>query len=216
MRKGIAVGCGSPLGDLFYLADAMLYDSRPSAPPPAMQVGVGEDLRAQLYQLYGEGQITEEVFIALCALADRGQLRPADLAVHRALARRPHLVQPGDVALTNALRGIHSRLARLAEARTASAKVLADLEARQVDLNRRMAEKENAARASVETDEEAARARLTEKLELVRSHDRLVEQAEALRADLARLDDLRAQLEAKAAELEAVRARSRLNEEVLK
>jgi hypothetical protein len=118
--------------------------------------------------------------------------------------------------LTNALRGIHSRLARLAEARTASAKVLADLEARQVDLNRRMAEKENAARASVETDEETARARLTEKLELVRSHARQVEQAEALRADLARLDDLRAQLEATAAELEAVRARSRLNEEVLK
>ncbi len=216
MRKGIAMGCGSPLGDLFYLADAMLYYTRTSAPPPAMQVGVGEDLRAQLYQLYGEGQITEEVFVALCALADRGQLRPADLAVHRALARRGHPVQPGDVALTNALRGIHARLARLAETRTASAKVLTDLEARQADLDRRMAEKENAARASVETDEEATRARLTEKLELVRSRGRLVEQAAALQADLNRLDDLRAQLDAKAAELEAVRARSRLNEEVLK
>ena len=40
-------------------------------------------------------------------------------------------------------------------------------------------------------------------------------QAEALRADLARLADLRAQLEDKAAELEAVQARSRLAEEVL-
>jgi hypothetical protein len=57
-----------------------------------------------------------------------------------------------------------------------------------------------------------------EKAELEASRERLAEQAAALRDDLARLDDLRAQLEAKATELEAVGAREGLvavvNEEV--
>ncbi|HEX9597606.1 MAG TPA: hypothetical protein VF982_12050, partial [Anaerolineales bacterium] len=67
------MSCGSPLGDLFYLADALL--SRPSdIPLPTNGRGAalslskgagGEGLRAQLYQLYGEGQIGEEVFTAL-------------------------------------------------------------------------------------------------------------------------------------------------------
>src|SRR5512134_1787246 len=159
------MGCGSPLGDLFYLADAVLYYSYPAAPPPAESVSAGDDLRAQLYQLYGEGQIAEEVFTALRALADRGQLRPADLAVHRALARR----SGGNAALAAALRGVRARLARLTEARTASARVLADLEARQAGLDRRVAEKEDAARESLNVDEDAARARLAEKIELIRS-----------------------------------------------
>ncbi|MBI4768906.1 MAG: hypothetical protein HY784_00465 [Chloroflexi bacterium] len=212
------MGCGSPLGDLFYLADSLLEPYPHPHPLPLPRsgggergVGVGVGLRAQLYQMYGDGEIGEEVFTALRALADRGQLRPADLAVHRARARqRP--AERGDVEVTNALRGIRSRLAGLAQARAASEKVLADLKARLAGLDERAAGKEQAARdaLAVGQDESAARLRLAEKAELARSRDRLATQAEALRADLARLDNLRAQLEARAAELEAVRARGEL------
>lgn len=215
------MGCGPPLGDLFYLADTLLYRSHYSPSPAVRERGLGgegdEGLRAQLYQMYGEGQISEEVFTALRALADRGQLRPADLAVHRARARR----RPdghSDVEVTNALRGIRSRLAQLAQARAASEKVLANLEARLSGLEDRVVGKEQAARdaLAVARDETAARQRLAEKAEFASSRDRLTVQAQALRADLARLDDLRTQLEAKAAELEAMQARIRLSEEVLK
>ena len=212
------MGCGSPLGDLFYLADTLLnhtYDP----PLPLGRRGIGGEsdnpLRAQLYQMYGEGQISEEVFTALRILADRGQLRPADLAVHR--SRVPHRsVGHGDPVTANALRGIRSRLTQLAQVRAASEKVLADLEVQLLDINQRMDDKEQAAREIVERDEESARQRLAEKAELGLSRDRLVPQVKALQTDLSRLDDLRAQLETKSIELEAVQARSRLNEEMLK
>jgi len=220
------MSCGSPLGDLFYLADTLLYRTY-DAPLPlggrgaalSLSKGAGYEgdasLRAQLYQMYGEGQISEEVFTALRTLADRGQLRPADLAVHRARAQTRSAGHNDPVA-ANALRGIRSRLAQLAQARTASEKVLADLEFRLSDIDQRATAKEQAAREIVERDEESARRRLAEKAELGLSRGRLTAQAQALRADLTRLDDLRAQLEAKSVELEAIQARSRLNEEVLK
>lgn len=187
-------------------SDVPNYTARPMPP---------EGLRAQLYQMYGEGQISEEVFTALRTLADRGQLRPADIAVHRARARH-RSPDHNDPETANAARGIRSRLTQLAQARAASEKVMADLEARLSDINQRVDGKEQAAREIVERDEESARRRLAEKAELGLSRDRLAAQAEALRADLSRLDDLRAQLEAKSLELEAVQARSRMNEEMLK
>lgn len=206
------MGCGSILGDLFYIADALLEPH----PLPLPRLGGGErgegvDLHAQLYNMYGEGQISEEVFTALKALAERGQLRPADLAVHRLRARRlpPH---KKDVELANALRGLRSRLAQLERTRETSAGVLADLEARMERLDQRIAGKEQAARQSLEHDEEAARRRLAEKAELNASYARLSAQAQALRDDLARLDDLQAQLEAKKFELEALQARGALAE----
>lgn len=217
------MSCGSPLGDLFYLADALL--SRPSdIPLPTNGRGAalslskgagGEGLRAQLYQLYGEGQIGEEVFTALRTLAERGQLRSVDLAVHRA---RSHQTSsgPSDPIITNALRGVRSRLAALGQTRASSGRVLNDLESRLAALDDRITAKEQAARQAAGRDDEAARQRLAEKMELIESRERLAAQATALKADLSRLDDLCAQLETKAAELEAVQARSRLREEVLK
>jgi chromosome segregation ATPase len=209
------MGCGSPLGDLFYLADSLLYRSHDSS-PPLERGGVGsesgEDLRSRLYRMYGDGLISEEVFDALRALADRGQLRSADLAVHLARARRGQ-TERGDPAVANALSGIRSRLARLLQARTISEKALADLDARLEDLDQRIAVKKQAARQIVAHDEAAARRHLSQKAELASSRQRLASQAQALREDLARLDDLRAQLAAKAAELEAVQARSQLNME---
>ena len=77
-------------------------------------------------------------------------------------------------------------------------------------LAERVTHREQAARKLVATDEEAARRLLIEKTELNVSRERLAEQAQALRGDLARLGDLRAQLEAKASELEAVEAREEL------
>ncbi len=165
--------------------------------------------------MYGEGQISEEVFSAFQTLADQGQLRPADLAVHLARARK-YPVQPDDPTTANALRAIRSRLTQLAQARSGSEKVMADLETQISDIDRRVIEKEKAARQTVQQDEKIARQRLAEKVELASSRDRLESQAQALRADLSRLGDLRAQLETKSIELEAVQARSRLREEVLK
>ncbi len=235
------MSCGSPLGDLFYLADTLLY--RPyDSPLPLNGRGTeaytacsstapswpgrdragtdersrtderGEDLRTHLYRMYGDGQISEEVFTALQSLADRGQLRPADLAVHQALARRGG----GDVAISNAMRSIQSRLTQMTQARASAGKVLVDLDARLAEIDGRMAGKEQAARENIERNEETARLRLAEKVELASSRDRLDVQAQALRSELIRLDDLRAQLETKSVELEAVQARSRLSEGVLK
>jgi len=212
------MSCGSTLGDLFYLADTLLYHTYDSPLPFGGREIEGESdnrLRAELYQMYGEGQINEEIFTALRTLVDRGQLRPADLAVHRShVQHRP--VGHDDPVTANALRGIRSRLAQLAQVRTASEKVLADLEARLSDINQRMDGKEQAAREIVERDEEFARQRLAEKAELGLSHDRLEAQVKALRTDLSRLDDLQTPLEAKCLELEAVQARTHLNEEMLK
>ncbi|MEN4100845.1 MAG: hypothetical protein ROW52_13055 [Anaerolineaceae bacterium] len=211
------MGCGSPLGDLFYLADALIagqYSGQVASgfpAPAAWERGTagnsGEDLRARLYQMHGEVQISEEVIQALQALAERGQLRPADLAVHQARARRS-VSERSDAAIGNALHGIRVRLNKLQQARTGSKKVLADLETRLSELDERMSGKEQAARQVLTQNEEIARQRLAEKAELASSRERLADQAQALRADLARLDDLCTQLEAKSAELESVHARS--------
>lgn len=219
------MGCGSVLGDLFYLADSLLDSPRPvddgwrrgnhlppvARPPSSVPQPGNENLLAQLYKMYGEGQIDEEVFSALKALAARGQLRPADLAVHRVRARR-HPPNKKDLEVANALRGLRSRLAQLERTRETSAGVLSELEARLAELDQRMMDKEGAARQTIEQDEESARQRLAEKAELKSSSERLSAQAQALQADLARLDDLRMQLEAKRAELEALQARGQLAE----
>ena len=219
------MGCGSILGDLFYLADSLLDGQRPLSdgwqegdhlPPAASHSSMitqsgSEKLLAHLYNMYGEGQINEDVFTALKALANRGQLRPADLAVHRIRARQ-HPPHKKNVEVANALRGVRSRLEQLERTRAASAGVLADMETRLVGLDQRMMDKEQAARQTIAQNEETARRRLAEKAELRSSYERLNSQAQALRDDLARLDDLQAQLGAKKSELEAVQARSELAE----
>jgi hypothetical protein len=216
------MGCGSVLGDLFYLTDALIQKS--SLPSQSREVtaipltqgvergnpGVkGERLRTQLYKMYGEGQIDEQVFTALRMLSERGQLRPADLAVHRAGSRR-RPIQREDVEVLNALKGIRSRMSQLTQVRSTSAKVLANLESRLAQLDESIEVKERAARQSVEYDEEVARQHLVEKNGLSNSYERLSAQAQALRDDLARVDELRSQLEFKAVELQAVLARSEL------
>ena len=204
------MGCGSLLGDLFYMADSLLEKPRVQ---PLYQIeyrGGNEGLHAQLYRMYGEGVIGEDVFNALRVVADRGELRPADLAVHRANARQRLTLRAGS-EVQNALRGVHMRLTKLIETRTTSEKILADLEARLANLDKGVASKEQNARQAVsENDEDTARRRLTEKADLVASQTRLFAQVQALREDLARLDHLRTQLETIAAELEAVNARSEM------
>ena len=204
------MGCGSLLGDLFYMADSLLEKPRVQPLHPIEYRGGNEGLHAQLYRMYGEGVIGEDVFNALRVVADRGELRPADLAVHRVkVSHRP--ISPTDRETQNALIGIQSRLAQLERTRGDSQKVLVDLETRLANLDKGAAIKEQKARLAVgENDEDTARQRLTEKADLASSHSRLAAQAEALREDLARLDHLRTRLETKAAELEAVRAREDL------
>ena len=204
------MGCGSLLGDLFYMADSLLEKPRVQPLHQIEYRGGNEGLHAQLYRMYGEGVIGEDVFNALRVVADRGELRPADLAVHRANARQRLTLRAGS-EVQNALRGVHMRLTKLTETRTTSEKILADLEARLANLDKGVASKEQNARQAVsENDEDTARRRLTEKADLVASQTRLFAQVQALREDLARLDHLRTQLETIAAELEAVNARSEM------
>jgi chromosome segregation ATPase len=217
------MGCGSILGDLFYLADSLLDSQQPLSDEwrrrhhspitirhsSSARSSDDEKLLAQLYNMYGEGQIDEAVFTALKVLAKQGQLRPADLAVHRARARR-HSPHHRDTETTRTLRAIRSRLAQLEQARATSTRVLADLETRLSELDEHMTNKELAARQAILHDEDVARLKLAEKAELNASYERLSTQAQALREDLTRLDDLRTQLEARLIELEAVRARSDL------
>ena len=223
------MGCGPGLHDLFYLTDMLIRDNRarrdrlqvaPAVPGLAAGGPARESTEAlvgQLYEMAGRGELGDEAFKALKALAARGQLRPADLAVHhpsgtpRARAGR----QVGRRADTDAeraaaLRQVQARLAQLDDARESSSAVLADLESRLDRLASQIAVKEQAARDHVATDEGAARRTLTEKAALADSYRRLNEQAQALRDDLARLDEMRLQLEDRAAELEAVLARGEI------
>lgn len=205
------MGCGSILGDLFYLTDSLLEDPRSQLPPQIDYRGGEQGLQAQLYRMYGEGVISEEVFNVLRLLADKGKLRPADLAVHQVNATQP-INRKTDSEVHNAIRGVRSRLAQLAETRSNSEKVLKELETRLTKLDNEVDTKEQNARQAVgKNNEDTARQRLTEKADLAGSHSRLAAQAEALREDLIRLNHLRIQLETKAAELEAVRAREELS-----
>jgi len=216
------IGCGSGLYDLFYLTDMLIRDNRarrdplyvtPAVLSPATGSRAGESTKAlvdQLYEMAGRGQLGDEAFEALKSLADQGQLRPADLAVHRVKAgRQRHRRANAEEAA--ALRQVQARLAQLDEARESSAAVLADLESRLDRLASQIAAKEQAARDRVTTDEGAARCALTEKAALADSYHRLNEQAQALRDDLTRLEEMRLQLEDRAAELEAVQARSNID-----
>jgi len=207
------LGCGPGLGNLFHLADRLLEDNRAHRGSTLAATPVARssrpDLTQQLYDMYGRGELREVAVGALKSLSERGALRSADLAVHRLKARRRG-PRPGGGETATALRQVRARLMQFGEAREASSRALADLEARMVELAERATGKEQAAREQVTTDEAAARRALTEKAALEASRERLAAQAAALRDDLARLDDLRTQLEAKATELETVGAREGL------
>ena len=207
------LGCGSGLNDLFRLADQLLEENRARVRTAVTGASVSRparrDLRQQLYDMYGRGELSEAAFAALKSVADRGALQPADLAVHRARARhrRP---RPEGTETAAALRKVQARLMQLEDAGEDSSQTMADLDARMAGLVERTTDKQQAARKLIATDEDAARRLLREKADLEASRERLAEQARALRDDMSRLGDLRAQLEAKAAELEAVRAREEL------
>jgi len=215
------IGCGAGLYDLFYLTDMLIRDNRVhrdhvQAAPAVLGLATSSRAREstkalvdQLHEMAGRGQLSDEAFEALKSLADRDQLRPADLAVHRVRARRQGHRRT-DTEEAAALRQVQARLAQLDEARESSSGALADLESRLDRLASQIEAKEQAARDRVATDEAAARRALTEKAALVDSHRRLNEQAQALRDDLTRLEEMRLQLADRAAELEAVLARSEI------
>lgn len=204
------MGCGSILGDLFYLADSLLVSPHTQIPPQIDFRGGNEGLHAQLYRMYGEGLISDEIFNTLRTLADEGKLRPIDLAVHRAKVSR-RATRKVDPEVQNALRGVHSRLTQLAETRANSEKVLKDLETRLASLDEVVAAKKQKARQAIgENNEDIARRHLSEKTDLIENQTRLAAQVQALRGDLARLAHLRTQLEIKAVELEAVRSREEM------
>src|SRR4030067_1131767 len=112
------MGCGPGLHDLFYLTDMLIRDNRgrrdrlqvASAARPDRAGESTEALVSQLYEMVGRGEVRDEAFEALKALAARGQLRPVDLAVHRARAGR-RVRRRAETEEATTLRQVRARLA---------------------------------------------------------------------------------------------------------
>ncbi len=164
----------------------------------------------QLYTMYARGELDEDAFRALKALAEKGQLQPVDLAVHRLEALRRRATRGRESDTERSIRQIRARLVRLEKARSESTQVLDTLQKKMAALAEEAEKREAAAREAVAHDEERARRYLEEKQELLATRARLEEQAAALQEDLQRIDELRLTLEARIAELEALRTREEL------
>ncbi len=207
--------CGPDVFRLFDLADALVRDNRSRRYEAYRPVGIpqptGPSLQEQLYDMYGRGELDEKTFNDLKDLAARGQLRPVDLAVLRYERRQKAKARPPESEEEIATRQLRARIGQLEGAREESAQVLASLEEKIGTLEAKAAQREKAAREVVVLDEARARQYLTEKQELEETQERLESQAQALRDDLARLDELRGKLETKVTELEAVRSRQELS-----
>ncbi len=210
------MGCGPDLFRLFDLADDLVRENRSRrsavAGRPATATPAGPSLREELYEMFGRGEIDERTFRQLKELADRGELRPVDLAVLRFERQRrtaPLRTEEGEEAA--ALRQLRARIAQLEGAREASLRTLEELRAQIADVQARADRREEAARLAVAADEALARRYLQERQVLLETQERLEAQARALEEDLEKLEALKAQLEARVAELEALQARQALS-----
>jgi len=220
------MACGSFLGDLFYLTDSLIERQKPvdirrqgkytlssrghqhqSTQRPE------EDLLSELNVMYAKGQIGKEIYKELKALALQGQLRRSDLLVHQTRSLSSDYYGKNKEILDR-IKGINTRLTQLQIVQKDLNATLDNLELRMKDVEKRINEKETAARQAVNMDDAAARERLLEKAEFQTSYERLQSQAVSLKKDLTELDDLQAQLEAKKAELKAVLIRSAVGEKI--
>lgn len=201
--------CGPDILHLLDVADRTLQRHTAYAPPPTLARRVsGGDAWRQLLDLYEQGSIDEATFQQLKPLAERGQLRPVDVAVLQYEARHHGKRLRPSVEEEEALRLLKARRARLLAARRTSEQTLNKVEQQIADLEKRIQEKEGTARAVVVRDEEQARQLLHEKHLFEESKARLEEQARALREDIQALDDVVAQVDAKIVELEAMQSRA--------
>ena len=208
------MGCGPDVFRLFDLADTLVRDNRSRRYEAYRPVGLpqpsGPSLQEQIYDMYGRGELDEQTFSELKDLAARGQLRPVDLAVLRYERHQKSRARPPASEEEVAIRQLKARIAQLEGAREESSQVLAALQEKAEDVKARAQKREDAARQAVAMDEALARRHLMEKQKLVETQTHLEEQAQALRDDLARLDELQGELEAKVMELEALRSRQEI------
>ena len=204
--------CGPDVFRLIEVADQVMQRHAmrvaPPAPAPAGQPRV--DPWAEALSLYEQGLIDDAALQRLRRLAARGELRPVDVAVLRFEAQRRGATRPSSKE-EEGLRLLKARRARLLNARQSSQQTLQRVEAQIADLDARIREKEEAARAVLPQDEERARQLLEEKVLFEESKARLEEQARALREDIQSLEDVLAQIEAKIVELEAMQTRAELH-----
>jgi chromosome segregation ATPase len=209
------MGCGPDVFRLFDLADALVRDNQWRRYAAYRPIGrpqpTGPSLQEQLYDMYGRGELNEETFNDLKDLASRGQLRPVDLAVLRYQGRQKTKVRPPETEEETAIRQLQARIFHLESAREESARVLASLHKKIDDVKGRAQKREEIARRVIATDEARARRYLTEKQELLEIRARLEKQTQALQDDLAKLDELKGELEAKVTELEALHSRRELH-----
>lgn len=208
------MGCGPDVFRLFDLADALVRDNRWRRYAAYQPIGrpqpTGPSLQEQLYDMYGRGELNEETFNNLKGLAARGELRPVDLVVLRYEGRQKIKVRPPETEEEAAIRQLRARISHLESAGEESARVLASLQEKIDDVKARAQKREEVARRVIATDEAQARRYLTEKQELLETQGRLEKQAQALQDDLAKLHELKGELQAKVMELEALHSRREL------
>ncbi len=199
------MGCGPDVGRLIALADQLIQQHHPPTQPTKGHMehtATVDDLWARVVRLYEEGWIDEVTFNRFRALADRGVLRPVDVAVlqyetqRRAQQRRPSREE-------KTLRQLRARRARLVTVQQRSQETLARLMAHLQTLEHRIAAKEAAARDALPDNEAEARRYLEEKVALTAARDKLRQQIQALEADLTTLEDVILQIDTQMAALDA-------------
>ena len=220
------MGCGSILGDLFVLTDSLIERQHPDSARRQGKYTLSsrrhqhqstqrpeEDLLSELNVMYAKGQIGKEVYRELKTLALQGQLRRSDLLVHQTRSLSSDYYGKNK-EIWDTIKGINTRLTQLQMIRKDLNATLDNLAFRMKDLQERINEKESAARHAASENDDLARERLLEKAEFQTSYERLQAQAVSLKKDLAELDDLQAQLEAKKSELKAVLTRASVTEQI--
>jgi len=201
--------CGPDIFQLIEVADQVMQRHATRVAPPQTASRSRIDPWAEALTLYEQGLIDDAALQRLRRLAERGELRPVDVAVLRFEARKRSTTRPASEE--EGLRLLKARRARLLSAQQASRETLRRVEAQIAELEDRIQEKEEAARAVVAQDEARARRFLEEKAVFEESKARLEKQARALREDIQALDDVLAQVEAKRVELEAMRTRAEIH-----
>ncbi len=200
--------CGPDVLRLVDIADRIVQRHTPSSGSGSRRPASSGDPWQEALRLYEQGILDEATFRRLQRLAETRALRPVDVAVAQYEARRRRAGPPSEEE--RALRLLKSRREQLLTARATLQNTLTRLERQIADLEARIRQKTEAARAALAQDETRARRYLEQKVRLEETRNRLQEQAKALQDDLHSLEDVLAQIEAKITELEAIHVRSTL------
>lgn len=196
---------------LMRLAEEALEENqrRRSAPPPGR--AEGESPLQELRRLYAGGELDRDTFLEMRSLARRGQLTRADLEEARLQAKEMRALEsPEAREASRSVASIRQHLRALEKAKSDSETTAKRLEGQIEYLRSQAARQEAEARRIVLEDESRARSVLELRESMLEQVDRLTRSVSELRQDIQRIDELQKQLSVQEQELEAGRARARL------